>query len=357
MENMFFVVNWGGKNKERAWSGTNFSIYKALSKNFELEEIEIKTPKLISKVLGKLGLDWFTKEFVFSKIRRLKRISSGTVFQFGEVYHNTSKVHTYIYQDLSVSYVKFMKDNLHDVFEVSAYQDAYPKVIDKRADLQNKYYKSCSGIFTMGEWLRDFLIEQGIQKEKVHAVGAGINVKKELIHPQKKTNSKILFVGRDFKRKGGYITYEAFKYLKEKGEEVELYVSGPAEDPISDSIEGYHFMGDLDYSQVAELYNICDIFCMPSYFEAYGLVFIEALSYGLPCIGRDCYEMPYFIEDGQTGALLKEDNPEVLAGLIHKLLHDEQIKMNVSSRQNFYLEKYSWDNVAKKMKKIIEQKV
>ena len=83
-----------------------------------------------------------------------------------------------------------MKDNLHDVFEVSAYQDAYPKVIDKRADLQNKYYKSCSGIFTMGEWLRDFLIEQGIQKEKVHAVGAGINVKKELIHPQKKTNSK-----------------------------------------------------------------------------------------------------------------------------------------------------------------------
>ena len=49
---------------------------------------------------------------------------------------------------------------------------------------------------------------------------------------------------------------------------------------------------------------MCDVFCMPSYFEAYGLVFVEALTFGLPCIGRNCYEMPYFIEDGKTGLLL-----------------------------------------------------
>ena len=38
---------------------------------------------------------------------------------------------------------------------------------------------------------------------------------------------------------------------------------------------------------------------MPSYFEAYGLVFIEALTYGLPCIGRNAFEMPNFIQDSE----------------------------------------------------------
>ena len=346
-----FCSELGGGIKERAWSGTNYSIFKALSKRFEIEEIELKTPKYFSKLIGKFGIDWFTRDYILSKVRRKKQISTGTIFQFGEVFHDSPTVQTYIYQDLSVSYVKHMKDHLHDVFEVSAYQNAQSKIIDKRAEYQNHYYKTCAGIFTMGEWLRTFLISQGVPKEKVHAVGAGINVKKELINPKKKTCSKILFVGRDFKRKGGYITYNAFKLLREKGEDVELYVSGPRQDPIKNGIDGYHFLGDLDYSQVADLYNECDIFCMPSYFEAYGLVFIEALSYGLPCIGRDCYEMPYFIDDGVTGALLKNDNPEELAGLMHKLLHDDQIKKNVASKQEYYLEKYSWDKVAERMEK------
>lgn len=355
MEKLHFIVNWGGKSKERAWSGTNYSIYKSLSKLFDIQEFSISTPWIVTKIFNKLGLDWFSREWYISKFRKIKKIQDGKVFQFDENLFETDKRKTFIYQDLSVSYVKYMRDNLPEVYMVSSYQDAGSSIIDKRTILQNKYYETCSGIFTMGHWLRNFLVEQGLPAEKVHAVGAGINVKKELINPQKKTHNKILFVGRDFKRKGGYVTYEAFKNLREKGEDIELYVSGPKQNPISDSIEGYHFMGDLDYAQVADLYNQCDIFCMPSYFEAYGLVFIEALSYGLPCIGRDCYEMPYFIEDGVTGKLLKEDNPNMLASLMLDLLHDDQIKQNVVDKKQWYLETYSWDKVAERMEKIINK--
>lgn len=353
MEKLYFIVNWGGKAKDKAWSGTNYSIYKALSKIFDIHEISVKTPWIITKLANKLKLDWFSREWIFGKFRRIENVKSGIVFQFGEVLKDTKNRHTYIYQDLSVSYVKYIRDNLPDVFEVSSFQDAKSSLIDKRAESQNNYYNSCGGIFTMGHWLEKFLVSQGIPSDKVHAVGAGINVKKELICPQKKTQSKILFVGRDFKRKGGYVTYEAFKILREQGENVELYVSGPKSNPIANPVDGYHFMGDLDYEQVADLYNKCDIFCMPSYFEAYGLVFIEALSYGLPCIGRDCYEMPYFIEDGVTGKLLKKDDPDLLASLMIGLLRDKQIKQNVLNKQQWYLDNYSWDKVAERMAKII----
>ena len=51
---------------------------------------------------------------------------------------------------------------------------------------------------------------------------------------------------------------------------------------------------------------------MPSYFEAYGLVFAEALTYGLPCIGRDKFAMSEFIEDGCTGRLISGEDVEEL---------------------------------------------
>ena len=139
--------------------------------------------------------------------------------------------------------------------------------------------------------------------------------------------------------------------------DAELYVAGPALDPITSPVAGYHYLGDCDHKKLAHYFNTCDIFCMPSYFEAYGLVFIEALTYGLPCIGRNCYEMPYFIEDGKTGLLIDNDNSTELAEKMKRLLEDETIKANVLSKREWYIENYSWDAVAKRIYEIISKNV
>ena len=135
--------------------------------------------------------------------------------------------------------------------------------------------------------------------------------------------------------------------------DVEIHVAGPMTNPISDPIPGYFYYGDTSHDKLSELSNECDIFCMPSYFEAYGLVFIEALCYGLLCIGRNCFEMPYFIEDGVTGLLINNDSTEKLADYMHLLLHDDVIKREVCKRRQLYLEKYSWESVANRIQKVI----
>lgn len=163
-----------------------------------------------------------------------------------------------------------------------------------------------------------------------------------------------MFVGKDFKRKGGYVTYEAFKLLREQGRNVELYVIGPSQDPIQNPVDGYHYIGLIPYNEEAKYYNMCDVFCMPSYFEAYGLVFVEALTFGLPCIGRDCYEMPYFINDGETGLLLKHDDPNELASLIQQILDNDSFAQNVTSNHQNYVQKYSWSAVAERIFNIIK---
>lgn len=44
MDNLYYVVNWG-KDKQRAWSGTNYGLYVALSKIFQIKEIELQDYK------------------------------------------------------------------------------------------------------------------------------------------------------------------------------------------------------------------------------------------------------------------------------------------------------------------------
>ena len=111
---------------------------------------------------------------------------------------------------------------------------------------------------------------------------------------------------------------EAFRLLRERRPEVELFIAGPEHLQLSD--EGIHLLGNLPYRELPQYFNLCDVFCMPSKFEAYGLVFPEALTFGLPCIGRDAYEMPYFIEDGETGYLLRSETKEELADLMDRAL-------------------------------------
>lgn len=119
------------------------------------------------------------------------------------------------------------------------------------------------------------------------------------------------------------------------------------------SDEGIHLLGNLPYCELPQYLNLCDVFCMPSKFEAYGLVFPEALTFGLPCIGRNAYEMPYFIEEGETGYLLKQENAEELADLMDKTLSSKQLATNVCERRDFYLKEYSWDTVARRIYEVI----
>ena len=285
-----------------------------------------------------------------------ERCKGKTVFQFGEYVNHPSST-TYIYQDANVEHFMRLSQENRSLFDYAVGSLNNTAYLKSRSALQNEYYESATGIFCMGHWLKDYLINEcHVSEEKVVHVGGGFNLKLDNIQPSaNKTKTKILFVGRNFERKGGLITVEAFKLLKRRMPEAELFVAGPKENPVNEVIDGYHFLGDLNFDEVNHYFNECDIFCMPSYFEAYGLVFIEALASGLPCIGRDCYEMPYFIENGKTGLLLKNDSVEELAGMMQELLTNDTYRNNCGRKKEWYIKEYSWDTVAERMYKFMTQ--
>lgn len=92
---------------------------------------------------------------------------------------------------------------------------------------------------------------------------------------------------------------------------ITVTIAGLPRWPLSGAIpDGVNFLGQLPLAEVASLYDCHDLLVMPTRVEGFGFVFLEALSRGLPCIGRDDFAMPEMIRPGLNGALLSKDDPE-----------------------------------------------
>lgn len=107
----------------------------------------------------------------------------------------------------------------------------------------------------------------------------------------------------------------------------------------------------------AEYLN-ASIYVKTSRQELFGLVLIEAMSYGLPCIAFDCPTGPrHIINDGKNGFLVENENPEKLAEAISCLIEDEEKRktMGISAKQNIHI--FYSENVIPKWTQLLDKLV
>jgi glycosyltransferase involved in cell wall biosynthesis len=195
-------------------------------------------------------------------------------------------------------------------------------------------YQGASAIFTLSEHTRaSFVRDFGAPPAKVAAVYAGPNFDVSRVPDVSRQDSvsppTVLFVGRQFERKGGDVLLAAFRRVRRSIPEAELVIVGPSQVAVPDA--GVRCLGFLDkdrpgdWERLAAAYRSADVFCLPTRFEAFGIVFIEAMHFGLPCIGTQVWAVPEIIADGETGFVVPPDDPEALAGRLTLLLSDRAL--------------------------------
>jgi len=86
------------------------------------------------------------------------------------------------------------------------------------------------------------------------------------------------------------------------------------------------FTGFLSTDALASLYNRAAVFAMPSRGEGFGLVYLEAMAHGLPCIGSTHDAAREVIDDGVSGFLVDQADGGILADRITQLLADESLR-------------------------------
>lgn len=93
-----------------------------------------------------------------------------------------------------------------------------------------------------------------------------------------------------------------------------------------------HFWGALPPSALAAAYAQAHAFALPSSREGFGIVFLEAMLHGLPCVGADAGALPELIADGETGWLVPAGNPSALRAALDRLRRDPEAAREMGRR-------------------------
>ncbi len=212
-------------------------------------------------------------------------------------------------------------------------------------ELEKSAYHHASMVFTMSENIsRSLVQEYGCPLQRIACVYAGSNVSSDALETIDRGRfhaKNILFVGVDWERKGGPVLLEAFRSLRETHPDAVLTIVGCAP-PIHQA--GVHVVGRVPLTDVPGYYRTASIFCLPTLNEPFGLVFLEAFSYGLPIVATRIGAIGEIVQDGESGYLVAPQNADELADRLKRLLDDPSLCERFGSRGRDWVgRRYSWD--------------
>ena len=167
------------------------------------------------------------------------------------------------------------------------------------------------------------------------------------------TNKKAICVGSISHNKGYDLLIEAWEKvaLNYPDWEVNIYGKGDAtiyQKMIDDKglTKQIRFCGPT--SDVQSKYLDSSLFILPSRSEGFGMVLIEAMACGLPCVSFDCPCGPRdIIEDGVNGYLATPENSKDLANKIFRILKNKENMQHMASHSRTVLVKYGIETIAK----------
>ena len=144
-----------------------------------------------------------------------------------------------------------------------------------------------------------------------------------------------LFVGRDFKRKNGYLALDAFRQVKLQHPEARLIIVGSPPDGEMIQEEGVSHKLFVPLQELYEqIYPQADVLVLPSTAEGFGLVLLQAMSFGMPVIGVDAWAMPEIVTDGETGFLVPPNSVDALVDRMSKLARDTALLSAMGKRSH-----------------------
>jgi glycosyltransferase involved in cell wall biosynthesis len=164
----------------------------------------------------------------------------------------------------------------------------------------------------------------------------------------------VLFIGALQPRKNVPFLLRGFARMKEKYSlPHELVLAGP-KDTATDEIlalsrelgvsEDVHLTGYLDDWQIPLLYREAELFALPTRYEGFTLVTLEAMAYGTPLVATDSSSIREGV--GDAALLVEVDAVEHLADAMHRGLTDQTLRKDLVQRGKVQSAKFTWERCA-----------
>ena len=184
----------------------------------------------------------------------------------------------------------------------------------------------------------------GITPRKLVVIPNGLQIEPPTQRPAvwQDGRLKVLFVGRLDRQKGVDVLIQAVQPLEKRLSTRVVGEAVLAGGLLLRDSEGIEFLGWLDRTAVASQMTACDVVVVPSRWEGFGLVAIEAMRVGKTVVASAVGGLPEIIVDGRTGRLVPPEDSAALRDVLGQLDREACARMGAAGRKRF-LELYSSD--------------
>lgn len=246
---------------------------------------------------------------------------------------------------------------------VSKYtKDSQIKILQEHAHHNNnakyiaKVIKACQNadyLMPVSNELTNFYKEYVEPRTKCHFIKLPIN---KIPSKIKYTNTKkLICVGRLSKEKGHLDLIDVFYEAQRKISELELFIYGDGNmrSELETKINNYNIAdkvrmcGFQKLDVINKQYENSSLFILPSFEESFGLVLIEAMAYGIPCLSFETPRGPHEIINGRNGIIINGRDKEEMVNQIVTLLVDETKLKEMSKEAYKTANEYSFDEIKK----------
>lgn len=248
--------------------------------------------------------------------------------------------------------------------------------VDPVHENQWKYYSivltECSIVTAVSSFVNK-RIEEKTGKKDIRVIPYGVNTDKfnrlegfDASHLKRKYNINendkiVISVQRLDPRKKVEILILAAKKVIDKIPNTKFLIigDGPERDKLEELTKELHlkqnviFTGRISNEDLQKYYSIADIFSIHTLHEGFGIVYIEAMSMGLPIVTTYAHGNEDIIENGKNGFMVEPNDPDKLAEKIIFLLTNDEIRKDIGRyNRKEAVEKYDWDNIVKRWKEL-----
>jgi glycogen synthase len=196
------------------------------------------------------------------------------------------------------------------------------------------------------------VIPNGIDPDELRPVGDLRALRAEFAASEEKL---VLLVGRLVYEKGFQLALDALPEVIERVENVRFLVagSGTHEAELKAQAErlglGEHgtFLGWIGDDALHSLYRIADLCVVPSIYEPFGLVALEAMASGCPCIVADTGGLREVVPPGErVGLRFNGGDAEHLGTMLERLLVDGKLRDRLVAEASEHVLSFDWDDIA-----------
>jgi D-inositol-3-phosphate glycosyltransferase len=106
------------------------------------------------------------------------------------------------------------------------------------------------------------------------------------------------------------------------------------------------FLGKRGQDTLPYYYSAADVVVMPSHYESFGMVALEAMACGTPVIASQVGGLAFLVQDGITGYHVPNDDPQELCERLKWLLNNGDLRQILGRQAKEYAQGYDWEKIS-----------